>query len=97
MSKLYQRELQKVQDQVDVIQSQFSSGLISELEKVEAILFILDEYKIKTLSHYKHLVTHNPITDESQPYSQVYLLDNVRRALLLVQYVHTNVKCYIEV
>lgn len=65
MSKLYQRELQKVQDQVDSIQSQFSSGLISELEKVEAILLILDEYRIKTLAHYKHLVTHNPITDES--------------------------------
>ena len=97
MSKLYQRDLNKVQEQVDAIQSQFSSGLISELEKVEDILLILNEYKIKTLAHYKHLVTNNPITDESQPYSQVWLLDNVRRALLLIEYVHANVKCYIEV
>ena len=96
-TKKYQRELQNVQDKIDHIQSQYASGLISELEKVEAMLFILDEYKIKTLAHYKYLVTHDEITGNPKSYSQVWLLDNVRRALMLIEYVNTHIKTYIDV
>ncbi len=96
-TKMYKRELNKVQEQIDNVQEQFVNGLVSELEKIDAILYILDDYRIKTVAHYKHLVTHDEITGLIKDYNQVWLLDNVRRALLLVDYINKNVNVYIDI
>ena len=95
MSKLYQRELNRVQEQIDVVQEQYVSGLISELEKIDAILLILGEYRLNKIAYYKALVTQDEITGLSKDYSQVDLLDNVRRAILLSDFIDKNVNVYI--
>lgn len=95
---LYKREVNKVQEQIDSIQEQYVNGLISELEKIDAILLILNQYELDTVKRYKDMVIFDNITGEKQDnYCKIRLLDNVRRALMLVQHINRNVNVYVSI